>query len=207
MTPMSGLLLDALPFPPCRIPIILASKSPRRIELMQQAGLQFTVCVAGEVDEIYPTELQRDEIPLYLANLKADAFLQAYDIDTEIVVAADTIVWHNGQVLGKPVDRNDAIRMLQQLSGSVHDVFTGVCLATRSGRHLFSDDTKVFFRELSIQEINHYVDGYQPYDKAGAYGIQEWIGLVGIEKIIGSYFNVVGLPIQKLYSEIHKFIS
>ncbi len=195
------------PFPVCRIPIILASKSPRRIELMRQAGLQFTVQVAGETDEIYPEELEREEIPIYLAQLKADAFMKVRNVDEAVVVTADTIVWHNGTVLGKPIDRDDAIRMLNFLSGDMHYVFTGVCLATSNRRHLFSAESKVFFRKLSMDEICYYVDSYQPYDKAGAYGIQEWIGCVGIERIEGSYFNVVGLPVQKLYCELRNFIS
>ena len=185
--------------------IILASKSPRRIELMQQAGFQFTVQIAGETDEIYPPELQREEIPLYLARLKANAFLQSVSIpDETVVVTADTIVWINNRALEKPAERTQAIEMLAMLSGNMHRVYTGVCLSANSQQHAFSDETKVYFRKLSADEIAFYVDHYQPYDKAGAYGVQEWIGHVGIEKIEGSYNNVIGLPTQKLYCELEK---
>jgi septum formation protein len=191
-----------------QLPIILASKSPRRIELMQQAGLQFTVQLAGETDEQYPPELQREEIPLFLARMKADAFRRTVTVpDHTIVVTADTIVWINNRVLGKPAGREEAIDMLEALSGNMHQVYTGVCLTTNHKQHSFFAESKVFFRKLANEEITFYVDHYQPYDKAGAYGIQEWIGLVGIEKIEGSYNNVVGLPIQKLYSELCRFIN
>ena len=183
--------------------IILASKSPRRIELMQQAGLQFTVQLVGETDEAYPQELQREEIPLYLARLKADAYLHAVAIpDDTVVVTADTIVWIDHRVLGKPSGREDAIYMLETLSGNMHQVYTGVCLTTNQKQHSFFAESKVFFRKLTGGEITFYVDRYHPYDKAGAYGIQEWIGYVGIEKIEGSFYNVMGLPIQKLYCEL-----
>jgi septum formation protein len=198
----------SIPFPIYRVPIILASKSLRRIDLMRQAGLQFTVQLAGETDEVYPLELQREEIPLYLARLKADAFLQAVSIpDDTIVVTADTIVWIDNRVLGKPSGREDAIHMLETLSGNMHRVYTGVCLTTTRKQHAFSAESRVFFRKLTGEEITFYVDRCQPYDKAGAYGIQEWIGYVGIEKIEGSYYNVMGLPIQKLYHELCDFIS
>ncbi len=196
------------PFPIYQVPIILASKSPRRIELMQQVGLQFTVQLAGETDEVYPPELQREEIPIFLAGLKVDAFMEATTLsDNIVVVTADTIVWINNRTLGKPVDRQDAIEMLKVLSGNMHHVYTGVCLATNRKRRLFFAESKVFFRKLSLEEITYYVDRYQPFDKAGAYGIQEWIGYVGIEKIEGSYYNVMGLPVQKLYRELCDFIS
>ena len=187
--------------------IILASKSPRRIELMQQAGLQFTVQLADEIDEVYPPELQREEIPLYLARMKADAFLHAVAIpDDTVVVTADTIVWIDNRVLGKPSGREDAIHMLEILSGNMHQVYTGVCVTTNRKQSSFFAESKVFFRKLTSEEITFYVDRYQPYDKAGAYGIQEWIGYVGIEKIEGSFYNVMGLPIQRLYCELCSFI-
>ena len=196
-----------IPFPIYQVPIILASKSPRRIELMQQAGLQFTVQLAGGIDELYPPELQREEIPLFLARMKADAFLRAVAVpDNTIVVTADTIVWISEQVLGKPAKRQEAIDMLKKLSGNMHQVYTGVCLATNSKKHTFFAESKVYFRKLTNAEITFYVDHCQPYDKAGAYGIQEWIGYVGIEKIEGSYYNVMGLPIQKLYCELYFFM-
>jgi septum formation protein len=182
---------------------ILASKSPRRIELMQQAGLQFIVQLAGETDETYPPELQCEEIPLFLARLKANVFLQAVAIpDDTVVVTADTIVWINNRVLGKPADRQEAVEMLEILSGNMHRVYTGVCLTTNDQQHAFFDESKVYFRKLTREEITFYVDRCQPYDKAGAYGIQEWIGYVGVEKIEGSYHNVMGLPIQKLYCKL-----
>jgi len=190
------------------IVIILASKSPRRIELMQQAGLQFTVQLSGETDEHYPPELQREEIPLFLARLKADAFLRTVGIpDNTIVVTADTIVWMNNQALGKPADRQEAIDMLKILSGNMHYVYTGVCLTANHKQHTFFAESRVFFRNLTDEEIAFYVDNYHPYDKAGAYGIQEWIGYVGIEKIEGCYYNVVGLPMEKLYRELCGFVS
>ena len=173
---------------------------------MQQTGLQFTVQLAGETDEVYPPDLQREEIPLYLARLKADAFMQTVVISDEtVVVTADTIVWIDNGVLGKPSGREEAIQMLKVLSGNMHQVYTGVCLTTNRQQRTFFAETKVFFRKLTDEEITFYVDRYQPFDKAGAYGIQEWIGYVGIEAIEGSYYNVVGLPVQKLYCELMEF--
>ena len=167
---------------------------------MQQAGLQFTVQFAGETDERYPLELQREEIPLFIALQKANAFMRSVAIpDDTVVVTADTIVWLNNQALGKPAGRQEAVDMLKMLSGNVHQVYTAVCLTTNHTQHTFFAETNVFFRQLTDEEISFYVDNYQPYDKAGAYGIQEWIGYVGIEKIEGCYYNVVGLPIEKLY--------
>ncbi len=175
---------------------------------MRQVGLQFTVQLAGETDEIYPPELQREDIPLYLARLKADAFMRAVPVaDDTVVITADTIVWINNRVLGKPADRREAVEMLETLSGNMHTVYTGVCLATNCKQHLFFAESNVYFRELTSEEIVWYVDRYQPFDKAGAYGIQEWIGYVGIEKIEGSYYNVMGLPVQKLYRELCNFIA
>ena len=196
------------PIPICQVPLILASKSPRRIELMQQAGLQFTVQLAGETDEHYPPQLQREEIPLFLVRRKADAFMRAVAVpDNTIVVTADTIVWMNHQALGKPADRREAINMLEMLSGDMHHVYTGVCLTMNHKQRTFFAESKVFFRKLTGEEIAYYVDHYQPYDKAGAYGIQEWIGLVGIEKIEGCYYNVMGLPIERLYRELCGLMS
>jgi len=173
---------------------------------MQQLGLKFTLQLSGETDELYPPNLQREEIPLFLARLKADAFLRAVAIpDDTIVVTADTIVWINDHVLGKPACNQEAIDMLEILSGNMHQVFTGVCLSSNSKRHSFFDESKVYFRKLTIDEITFYVDHFQPYDKAGAYGVQEWIGYVGIEKIEGSHYNVMGLPVQKLYCELCNF--
>ena len=195
-------------FPVYGVDIILASKSPRRIELMKDLGLKFTVRLAGETDEQYPQQLKREEIALYLARLKADEFLRSATIaDNTVVVTADTIVWIDGQALGKPADKQEAINMLKILSGKMHYVYTGVCLAKNKKQHLFFDETKVFFKELSNNEITFYIDRYKPFDKAGAYGIQEWIGYVGIEKIEGSFQNVIGLPVQKLFWELCEFIK
>jgi len=174
---------------------------------MQQAGLQFTVQLVGDTDELYPPELQREEIPLFLARLKAKSFLQTVAIpDKTIVVTADTIVWIDNRVLGKPASRQEAIEMLETLAGNMHQVYTGVCLTTNEKQHSFFDESKVYFGKLTREEIIFYVDRYQPYDKAGAYGIQEWIGYVGIERIEGSHYNVMGLPIQKLYRELFEFM-
>ena len=186
--------------------IILASKSPRRIELMQKARLKFIVQTAGEIAETYPPELQREEISLFLARKKASAFLQVVNItDNTILVTADTVVWINNCALGKPADRKEAIDMLAALSGNMHQVYTGVCLTTNRKQHAFYDESKVYFKKLTVAEISFYVDRFKPFDKAGAYGIQEWIGLIGIEKIEGSYHNIVGLPIQKLYAALSNF--
>ena len=184
-------------------PIILASHSPRRAELMRQAGLPFTVRLAGNADELYPSNLQREEIPLYLAKLKAKAFVKNELIpDNAVLVTADTIVWIDNRVLEKPANRQQAIEMLEILSDNMHSVYTGVCLTSKHKQQCFYDESKVFFRKLSLEEIEYYVDTFEPYDKAGAYGIQEWIGCTGIEKIEGSYHNIVGLPIAKLYQKL-----
>ena len=170
---------------------------------MQQAKLQFVVQCADAIDESYPPYLQREEIPLYLARMKADAFMRDFTIFNDtVVVTADTIVWIDNRVLGKPAGREDAVHMLETLSGNMHQVYTGVCLTTNHQRRTFFDESKVFFRPLSDEEIAFYVDRYQPYDKAGAYGIQEWIGYIGVRAIEGSFYNVMGLPIQRLYREL-----
>ena len=195
------------PFTIYQTPIILASKSPRRIELMQEMGFQFTVRLAGDINEQYPMHLRGQEIPLYLACLKSDEFLRSDAISDEtVLLTADTVVWNNSGALEKPADRQEAIDMLESLSNRMHHVYTGVCLAANHKRHSFYDESRVFFRKLSQEEIIFYIDNFKPYDKAGAYGIQEWIGYVGIEKIEGSYQNVMGLPVQKLYCELCKFI-
>jgi len=175
---------------------------------MQQVGLQFTVKLPGETDEQYPLELQREEIPLFLARQKGDAYMRSVAIpNNTIIVTADTIVWINNHALGKPADRQEAMEMMEMLSGNMHHVYTGVCITSNHKQHTFFAESKVFFRKLTAEEITFYVDHYHPYDKAGAYGIQEWIGFVGIEKIEGCYYNVVGLPIEKLYGELCRFVS
>jgi septum formation protein len=183
--------------------IILASKSPRRHYLLKELGLSFEV-QTRDVDESFPPELKAQEIPLYLSEKKALAFIPELKAD-ELVITADTVVWINGQVLNKPEDHADALRMLQMLSGNMHQVFTGVCLSTRDKTVSFFAETKVYFRELSDEELNYYIVHHKPFDKAGAYGAQDWIGLVGVKRIEGTYFNVMGLPMYELYNELQKF--
>jgi septum formation protein len=183
--------------------IILASQSPRRQNLLKEIVPHFTIEVR-DTKEDFPDNLSGHEIAVYLAKLKASAFNS--DIkDNQLVITADTIVWINNEVLGKPIDRNDAIRILKILSGNMHKVYTGVCLKTKSIEKTFWSESEVYFHHLDDYEISYYVDEYKPYDKAGAYGVQEWIGYIGIERINGSYFNVMGLPIHKLYNELKKF--
>lgn len=180
--------------------IKLASKSPRRQQLLQGLELDFEVW-SMEVDESFPPHLKREEIPLYLAKIKADAFMPQLQAN-DILITADTIVWINDCVLNKPENRDEAISMLNLLSGQVHEVFTGVCLRTTEREILLSDCTKVHFTKLGAEEIEHYIDRYAPFDKAGSYGAQDWIGLVGIDKLEGSYFNVMGLPVHKVYQAL-----
>jgi len=184
--------------------IILASRSPRRQQLLREMGLKFDV-VIKEYEEIYPEGLDGEAIAKYVAHEKATSFKNEIT-DNEIVIAADTIVWCNGKVLGKPLDYKDAVRILKEISGNTHEVITGVSLLSRSGELTFSESTKVVFEALSEEEISYYINKYKPYDKAGAYGIQEWIGIVACSHIDGSYFNVVGLPVQRLYKELQRFI-
>lgn len=179
--------------------IILASNSPRRKQLLTAAGIDFTVRVNADVDESYPKDLSPTEVPQYIARSKAAASRVG---DGELVITADTVVVVAGEILGKPKDNADAHRMLQLLSGRTHQVTTGVCLTTQSEQRVFAVTTDVTFKKLTVEEIDYYINTYKPYDKAGAYGIQEWIGCVGITSINGSYFNVVGLPVQRIYEEL-----
>jgi len=179
--------------------IILASKSPRRQELLKLMDVDFRI-VLKEVDESYPEGLSPTEVAVYIAEKKAKAFDE--EAEDEIVLTADTIVEVNGQILGKPENSDHAVEMLKLLSGKVHRVITGVCLMYRGRINTFYAVSEVFFRKLTEQEIRSYVDKYQPLDKAGAYGIQEWIGVTGIIGINGSYTNVVGLPTEKLYYQL-----
>jgi septum formation protein len=188
------------------ITLLLASQSPRRRALLKELGFPVKIVQAPNVDEIFPDHLKAGEIPVYLAQLKAEAFKEPM-ADGDMLVTADTIVWLKNEVIGKPLGREDAIKMLKKLSGNKHQVFTGICLKYKGKNHLFCDETNVYFKTLSDEEIVHYVDQYKPFDKAGAYGVQEWIGFVGVERIEGSYFNVMGLPTHLLYSEILKLIS
>ena len=184
--------------------IILASGSPRRRELMQQLGLNFTVRTVP-VAEDYPATLAIEKVAEYLAKKKARAS-QSRMAEDELVITADTTVVVGDQLLNKPADAAEAQQMLRMLSGKVHRVITGVGIAQASSMLTFSDTTQVYFRALAEEEIHFYVAHYQPYDKAGGYAIQEWIGMVGIERIDGSYFNVVGLPVEKLYRELRSFV-
>lgn len=184
--------------------IILASNSPRRKELLAGLGVNYEVRTLPDVDESYPETLQGADIPLFISKIKADAYKTLLQPD-ELMITADTIVWMDGMVLGKPRNRFGAIEMLRQLSGHTHQVFTGVTITTATRQHSFSVGTEVCFANLTDEEIVYYVDTYQPMDKAGAYGVQEWIGYIGVENISGSYFNVMGLPVQRLYRELLNF--
>ena len=183
--------------------IVLASNSPRRKELMSGLGVEYVVKTLPDVDESYPDTLQGTEIPAYISREKADAYKSLIQPD-ELLITADTIVWLNGEVLGKPKGREGAIDMLRKLSGTSHQVITGVCLTTSDWQKSFTAVTDVTFATLTEEEIIYYVDKYTPMDKAGAYGVQEWIGFIGVESISGSYFNVMGLPIQRLYQELKR---
>ena len=181
--------------------IILASGSPRRQQFFKDLDLDFEIRLK-EIEEIYPPELKAEEITNYLAELKANAFegeLQA----NEILITSDTIVWHNGRALGKPKDEQDAFAILKSLSNSTHEVVTSVCFKTNSETKLLHEITKVTFNELSEDAIRYYIENYKPFDKAGAYGIQEWIGFVGVSKIEGSYANVMGMPTDKVYEYLN----
>ena len=181
--------------------LILASNSPRRRELLAGLGIDFEVRVLPGIDESYPPDLQGGDIPLYISKEKASAYVKQLR-DDELLITADTIVWLNGEVLEKPKDEADACRMLHDLSGHTHQVFTGVSLTTTIKQVSFSCRSDVTFCTLSDEEIDYYVSHYRPLDKAGAYGVQEWIGYVGVERIEGSFFNVVGLPVQRLYQAL-----
>ena len=183
--------------------VILASGSPRRRELMAGLGVNYEVRILPDVDESYPDTLQGEEIPLYIAKEKADAYIPMMQPD-ELIITADTIVWLDGEVLGKPRDREDALQMLRTMSGRTHEVFTGVCITTTDWQRSFTAQTEVRFATLSEDEIIYYVDNFKPMDKAGAYGVQEWIGFIRVENISGSYYNIMGLPVQKLYRELLK---
>lgn len=183
--------------------IILASKSPRRQFLLKELGLDFEVCTK-EVNESFPKKLKGKQIAFYLCKKKAEAFKNELK-PNDLLITADTIVWVNKKVLNKPADYNEAVKMLKLLSEKMHTVYTAVSLTSSSKQISFFSETKVFFKKISSDEIDFYVTNYKPYDKAGAYGAQEWMGYVGVKKIIGSYFNVMGLPMKELYEELMKF--
>ncbi len=183
--------------------IILASNSPRRRELLAGLGIHFEVKVLPDVEEAYPEDLPVLQIAEYIAKEKAAAYQSLMGPD-ELVITADTVVVVGSEVMGKPADADDARRMLEKLSGRTHQVTTGVCLTTQRVQKSFSVTTDVTFKPLSREEIDYYIENYSPFDKAGAYGIQEWIGYVGVTGLQGSYFNVMGLPVQRIYAEIAK---
>lgn len=183
--------------------IILASNSPRRKELLSGLGVDYEVKTLPDVDESYPDGLSGEEIAKHIARGKAEAYRSLIQAD-ELVITADTIVWLDGTVMGKPKDEEEAKDMLMHLSGKTHQVITGVCLTTASTQKTFATVTDVTFATLTDEEVDYYVTRYQPMDKAGSYGVQEWIGFVGVENLSGSYFNVMGLPIQRLYTELKK---
>lgn len=183
--------------------IILASASPRRRELLGGLDVDFEVRSLPDVDESFPAELQGGDIPLYISKKKADAY-RPQMADDELVITADTIVWLEGVALGKPADEDDARRMLRGMSGKTHSVFTGVTITTKEVQESFVAQSDVTFARLTDEEIDYYIAKYRPTDKAGSYGAQEWIGYIGMSNIVGSYFNVMGLPVQRLYSELKR---
>jgi septum formation protein len=186
--------------------VILGSQSPRRQYLLKELGIKFDVKLKQMVQENYPDDLTGEEIPLYLARKKADAFDDELT-EKMLVITADTVVWKDGQVLQKPKDQKEAFDTLRFLSGTVHQVYTGVCIRTINRKKAFYSRTDVYFKKLTDKEIWYYIDKYEPYDKAGSYGIQEWLGYIGVEKIEGSFFNVMGLPVQELYVELNDFLT
>ena len=183
-------------------PLILASKSPRRRQLLQEAGFTFTI-KTKEVNEDYPNTINAHEVAAFLAAKKAKAFKA--ELKNEVVITADTTVVIDDDVLGKAPNDHAAFEMLRRLSGKLHKVISGVCLFSQEKEIVFSETTEVHFKELTDEEINYYIQNFEPFDKAGAYGIQEWIGMVGIDKIIGDYYNVVGLPVGRVYRELVKW--
>lgn len=186
--------------------IILASNSPRRKELLAGLGVEFDVRLIDGIDETYPDDIESHDVAEYIAKKKADAYKQSI-ASNELIITADTIVILDDEIFGKPLNADDAYTMLQKLSGKTHQVITGVCLLTKNEQRVFRVTTDVTFKELEMEEIKYYVDNYKPYDKAGAYGIQEWIGYIGVTSLNGSYFNVVGFPVQRIYTELQKFAS
>ncbi len=185
--------------------IILASKSPRRQQLLSELGIKYRVVTDIETEETYPPGLDRHEIPVYLAKSKAEHY-RGELTERSVLITADTIVWFSDMIMPKLSDPGEAKVMLKQLSGKMHEVYTGVNIKSVAKETEFYAGTRVYFRDLSDSEIGYYVDTYMPMDKAGAYGIQEWIGYVGIERIEGSFYNVMGLPVQQLYQELIKFL-
>lgn len=183
--------------------IILGSSSPRRNELLKSLGFDFVIN-PSHADEDYPLNLKGHEIPVFLAKKKASSF-NGVLTETDLLITADTIVWCEGEIFNKPINFEEGKLMLQTLSGKMHEVFTAVCLKSANKQIIFYDATKVYFKKFTNEEIEYYLNKYKPYDKAGSYGVQEWIGYIGIEKIEGSFYNVMGLPVKKLHEELMKF--
>lgn len=185
--------------------VLLASKSPRRRALLADCGIAYEVVDGREADETFPADMPLGEVAEHLSKIKSDAYADML-LEGDVLITADTVVIAAGEILGKPKDRADAVRMLSLLSGAQHSVVTGVTLRKVDDVMSFSCESRVHFRELKSEEIDYYIDTYEPYDKAGAYGIQEWIGCVAISGIEGSFYNVMGLPVQRLYVELEKFV-
>ena len=185
--------------------LLLASKSPRRSQLLRDCGLDFEVVDGREAEEIYPADMPSEQVAEYLSRVKSDAYADMVE-GGDVLITADTIVVAGGEILGKPSDREDAVRMLGLLSGASHTVITGVTLRSADKVESFSCTSRVKFRTIEPDEVDYYLDTYRPYDKAGAYGIQEWIGYVAIEGIEGSFYNVMGLPVQMLYVRLKEFV-
>jgi septum formation protein len=183
---------------------ILGSNSPRRSEILKEIGLDFKI-IASNIDETIPRGIKNKNVPIFLAKEKAN-FLAKELNENEILITADTIVLMNDEIITKPLNKKDAKNILQKISNNKHEVITGVCITSNRNQHSFSSKTEVFFNKIRDYEIEYYLEKFKPYDKAGSYGIQEWLGLISVRKIIGSYTNVVGMPSSKLYQELNKFI-
>ena len=183
---------------------ILGSNSPRRSEILKDIGIDFKIR-ASNIDETIPKGIKNKNVPIFLAKEKAN-FLAKELNENEILITADTIVLMNDKIITKPLNKNEAKNILQKISNNKHEVITGVCITSNSNQYAFSSKTEVFFNKISDYEIEYYLEKFKPYDKAGSYGIQEWLGIISVRKIIGSYTNVVGLPSSELYQELNKFI-
>ena len=186
--------------------LILASQSPRRRQLLSDCGLEYELAERYEVEEVFPATMEADEVPVYLSRLKSEGYPKAL-AENEILLTADTVVIVDNEILGKPTDEADARAMLARLSGRAHRVTTGVTLRSSARTESFAVQSDVYFRTLTEEEIRYYVERFRPMDKAGSYGIQEWIGYVGIERIDGSFYNVMGLPVQRVYAALAEFVK
>ncbi|WP_165041014.1 Maf-like protein [Dysgonomonas sp. ZJ709] len=184
--------------------VILASNSPRRKELLSGLDINYTIKILPDIDESYPDNIKKKDVAIYIAKEKANAYFDCLE-DNTVLITADTIVLLDGKVYGKPIDEEEAKQMLRELSGKTHQVITGVCITTKEKQHAFGVSSEVRFAHIEESEIEYYVTKYKPLDKAGAYGVQEWIGYIAVEYISGSYFNIMGLPVQRLYQELKKW--